>query len=119
MVETLLDVWGTDEKEEFVINIIQMMHGTFNIHKWHGEQKIREIWKYVQDDDVSNQKVKRQQSQFCQGDGLLERVQTALKSTYQPELKFIAQSTAQIQMAAPEERLHIALSSLLRKTNNQ
>ena len=50
---------GTDDKGDFVMNAMQMLHGAFNIQNWQEAEELREIWKYVQDDDVNNQKFKK------------------------------------------------------------
>ena len=50
---------GGDEKGEFVMNVMQILHGTFNTQNWQEEEELREIWRYVQDDDVINRKLKK------------------------------------------------------------
>jgi len=41
------------------MNAMQMLHSAFNIQNWQELEELREIWKHVQDDDVSNQKLKK------------------------------------------------------------
>lgn len=53
-MDTVLGVCGTDNKRDFVMNAMQIIHGAVNIQNWQEIEELRGLWKYVQEDEVEN-----------------------------------------------------------------
>ena len=47
-VVNVLGEGGTDDNGEYRMNVMQLLHGAYNIQNWHEGDELREIWKYVQ-----------------------------------------------------------------------
>ena len=58
-IEAVIGVGGTDNKGEYVKNAMQIIYGAYKIQNWQETEELKELWKYVQEDDVNNQKFKK------------------------------------------------------------
>ena len=46
------------EKGEPVMNVMQMLHGAYNLQNWQENEELHMLWQDVQEDDVINNKFK-------------------------------------------------------------
>ena len=46
-MENVLGVGGLDADGEYKRNVMQMLHGAYNIQNWHETEELRGIWNYV------------------------------------------------------------------------
>ena len=47
-VDNLLGEGGVDTDSEFKMNIIQMLHGAYNIQNWLEIDELKELWEFIQ-----------------------------------------------------------------------
>ena len=57
-MEAVTGEGGQNEKGEDHMNVIQMIHGAYNIQNWQEIDELNDICNYVQHDNVANQKFK-------------------------------------------------------------
>ena len=50
---------GGMEDGEFKMNVMQMLHGSYNIQNWHEIEELKEIWKYIGETECTNLKFKK------------------------------------------------------------
>ena len=52
-VVNVLGEGGTDDNGEYRMNVMQLLHGAYNLQNWHEIEELKEIWTFVQtlDDD--------------------------------------------------------------------
>ena len=55
---TVMGKGGQDEKVNYVMNIIQILHGVYKIQNYHEQENIKELWTYLSDNTI-NTKFKR------------------------------------------------------------
>ena len=46
------------EDGEFKMNLMQMLHGRYNIQNWHESEELKEMWKYVTEQESIELKFK-------------------------------------------------------------
>ena len=39
-----------NEKNEPVLNVMQMLHGAYNLQNWQEDEELKQLWSYLQDD---------------------------------------------------------------------
>jgi hypothetical protein len=50
-VENVTGLGGQNEKGEYKMNVMQMLHGAYNIQNWQEVEELKEVWSFVQDAD--------------------------------------------------------------------
>lgn len=58
-VVNVLGEGGMDEKGEPVMNVMQMLHGAYNLQNWQETEELNQLWEYLQEDDVDTIKFRR------------------------------------------------------------
>ena len=57
-VGNVLGEGGTNENNEPVSNVMQMLHGEYNLQNWQENQELKRLWTYLQD-DIHNEKFRK------------------------------------------------------------
>ena len=50
---------GGMEDGEFKMNMMQMLHDAYNIQNWHKNEELKQIWKYITDEESTNLKFRK------------------------------------------------------------
>ena len=43
----MLEEGGMNGKNEPVMNVMQMLHGAFNLQNWQEDRKLKQLWNYL------------------------------------------------------------------------
>ena len=54
-VVNLLGEGGINEKNEPVMNVMQMLHGAYNLQNWQEDSKLKQLWSYLTADEASHE----------------------------------------------------------------
>eukprot|EP00957_Ditylum_brightwellii_P117910 8993776-Ditylum_brightwellii.AAC.1 len=46
-VEQILGEGGQDENGDYKMNVMQMLHGTYNLQNWKESEELAELWTYL------------------------------------------------------------------------
>ena len=57
-VVTVTGEGGKNEKGEYNMNVMQMLHGAYNLQNWQEDEELKQLWMYL-DDDIADFKFKK------------------------------------------------------------
>ena len=58
-VVNVLGEGGMDVNQNPVMNVMQLLHGAYNIQNWNEIEELKQLWAYLQGDEVALEKFKR------------------------------------------------------------
>ena len=58
-VESVLGEGGQNNEGEYVMNVMQLLHGAYNIQNWQETEELKELWTYVQQEEIAHELFKK------------------------------------------------------------
>jgi len=58
-VQYVLGEGGTNDNGRYLMNAMQMPHGTYNIQNWQETEELKDLWSFVEEDELVKTKFKK------------------------------------------------------------
>ena len=71
---------GQDENGHYVMNVMQMLHGAYNIQNYHNNEELKTLWTYL-DPESERKSLSGLKSPYSRVGGLLEHVRVLSRSS--------------------------------------